>query len=410
MKPDIVICGGGLVGASLAAALASQRMRLTIVEPRDLIVALTADQVRLPTLALSTSSQQILQGIGIWSTLSKQAVPIASLHISHRGLFGRACFHADQHQVDALGFVVPGKLVLRALYDFLQQHDNVRFCFGAKLSQLQTDVTGAYYELTDEHGQLQVGHADLLVAADGAQSSARGLLGIRQHSHDYQQHAIVAHAATDKPHQYTAYERFIKGGAIAVLPLAKNQVATIWVAPNADFTRLQALSDQAYAALLQQQLGSRLGKLQLITARHNYPLRYQVSDEQIRPAAVLLGNASHSLHPIAAQGFNLSLRDVAVLAETIASAQALGDDVGSDAVLQRYLAARQNDQRFIIRFTDLLSKWVHRSSPGFNLLMSASLLLLDNFPALRRQFAKPMLGLAGRLSRLAAGAPLVGEH
>jgi 2-octaprenyl-6-methoxyphenol hydroxylase len=246
--------------------------------------------------------------------------------------------------------------------------------------------------------------ARLLVAADGAQSAVRGALGIEASVSDYGQHAVVAHVDTARFHEHTAYERFTPTGPIAVLPIAEGRSAVVWTLAPDDARRVLALGDGAFIAELQRAFGLRLGRFTRIGRRQSYPLALTRSERLTASRAVILGNAAQALHPVAGQGFNLALRDVAMLAELLADAG--GSDPGDAALLERYAGWRAPDREAVIRFTDSLVRGFGVPLAPLKRLRGGALLLFDLLRPVKHEFARRTMGLAGRQPRLVRGLPL----
>ncbi|HEU5467963.1 MAG TPA: FAD-dependent monooxygenase, partial [Steroidobacteraceae bacterium] len=306
---DVAIAGGGMVGLSLAAALAELPLDVVVIEP----VAPDADaqpSFDSRTTALSAGSRRVLEGIGAWAAVAGGATPIRRIHVSERGAFGTAILTAEEQGVASLGYTVENRLLgesmrarVAALPRVRLRHARVTgIATGAGAVRIETDVGGTY-------------EARLVVAADGAQSAARALLGIGASVSDYGQHAIVAHVDATRFHDYTAYERFTSDGPIAALPIGEGRSAVVWTHEPVAARRALALDDRAFIAELQAAFGLRLGRFTRVGKRQAYPLALSRADRLTAPRAAVLGNAAQSLHPVAGQGFNLALRDVALLAE-----------------------------------------------------------------------------------------------
>ena len=250
------------------------------------------------------------------------------------------------------------------------------------------------------------GDARLLVAADGAQSAVRAALGIEASVSDYGQHAIIAHVDTAQFHDYTAYERFTPAGPLAVLPIGEGRSAVVWTLAPEAARRALGLDDRAFLAELQAAFGLRLGRFTRVGKRQGYPLALTESERLTAPRAVILGNAAQTLHPVAGQGFNLALRDVAMLAELLAEA---GDgDPGAAPLLERYAAWRTPDRRAVIRFTDALVRGFGLPFAPVRHARGQGLVLFDLLRPVKHEFARRTMGLAGRQPRLVRGLPLAG--
>jgi 2-octaprenyl-6-methoxyphenol hydroxylase len=395
---DVAIAGGGMVGLSLAAALAELPLDVVVIEP----VAPEADlqpSFDARTTALSSGSRRVLEGIGVWPGIAGQATPIRRIHVSEQGAFGTASLTAAEQGVASLGYTIENRLLGRALRDRAGAMPRLHLCpsgvrdlqTGKDSVQLRTDAGDSFA-------------ARLVVAADGAQSAVRKSLGIEASVSDYGQHAIVAHVDTARFHDYTAYERFTPTGPIAVLPIAEGRSAVVWTLAPDDARRAIALDDGAFIAELQRAFGLRLGRFTRVGRRQSYPLALTRSERLTAPRAVILGNAAQALHPVAGQGFNLALRDVAMLAELLADP--VGGDPGDAALLERYAAWRAPDREAVIRFTDALVRGFALPLGPLKRLRGGGLLLFDLLRPVKHEFARRTMGLAGRQPRLVRGLPL----
>jgi 2-octaprenyl-6-methoxyphenol hydroxylase len=404
MRCDIAIAGGGMVGLSLAAALADLPLDVVVIEP---VAPEAAEQPSFDarTTALSGGSRRVLEGIGVWQAVAAEATPIRRIHVSERGTFGFARLSAEEQGVAALGYTIENRLLGRSLRDRCAAIARLTLCRSA-VRELSLDE-GANRIVTDQGQEFS---ARLVVAADGAQSKVRSAIGIDATASEYGQHAVIAHVDTERFHDYTAYERFTPGGPIAVLPIAEGRSAVVWTLLPAAATRALALPDADFIAELQQAFGMRLGRFTRVGRRQSYPLALTRSGRQSARRAVVIGNAAQGLHPVAGQGFNLGLRDVATLAEVLADAIAeLGPamDPGADQLLERYTRWRQPDRQAVIRFTDSLVRGFGQPLAPLRAARATGLLLFDLMSPVKREFARRTMGLAGRLPRLVRGLPLV---
>ncbi len=396
MRCDVAVAGGGMVGLSLAAALAELPLEVAVVEP----VAPDADEqpsFDSRTTALSSGSRHVLEGIGAWPALATRATPIRRIHVSERGSFGSAILEAGEQGLPALGYTIENRLLGRALRERVAGLGQVRL-IPARVAALETRAD-AVQLATDAGGTVE---ARLVVAADGAQSSARAALGIDARVADYGQHAVIAHVDTSRFHDYTAYERFTEAGPIAVLPIVEGRSAVVWTLASEAARRVLALDDAAFLAGLQQAFGLRLGRFTRVGRRQAYPLALTTAERIVAPRAAVLGNAAQSLHPVAGQGFNLALRDVAMLAELLAE----GGDPGTPALLARYAEWRAPDRAAVVRFTDALVRGFGLPLGPLRRVRGQGLVLFDLLRPVKREFARRTMGLAGRQPRLVRGLPL----
>lgn len=402
---DVVISGGGLVGASLACALAALPLRVALVEAVP-IASAAQPSFDDRTIALSRSSRIILDGIGAWGAVAALATPIRRIHVSERGRFGSAVISAEQQGVDALGHVVASRDLGAALWARLGAAPGVEvFCPGS----LQAPTAGqAQVSMTLEAGQGGgTLHGRLLVVADGARSSLRQALGIAATERSYEQTAVVGNVAiAGAPSSSTAYERFSAEGPLALLPFRDGRYVFVLARPPAAAAAALALDDAAFLRLLQDSFGHRLGDFVQLGRRSAYPLSLVQAQAITAPRAAVIGNAAQGLHPVAGQGYNLGLRDVAALAEVVADAVRSGVDPGGAATLAHYAELRRRDQRNVIGFTDGLIRLFGLAAPGMGPARGAGLLLFDMLPGAKRALARHTMGMAGPMTRLARGLPL----
>jgi 2-octaprenyl-6-methoxyphenol hydroxylase len=403
----VAICGGGLVGATLAVALAQLDLKVTLLEshPFGSIDQPSFDE---RTTALSNGSRRVFQGLGIWSLIEREATPIRRIHISDKGRFGFARIEAQQQGLEQLGHVVVNRTLGAALWQRLQA-SKVEIVAPAKV--IGVDLAGTYRKVICERasGERMSVEAQLVVAADGARSIARESAGIGAATWEYDQTAIVTNVLTQRFHDYVAYERFTPTGPIAVLPMSDGRSGIVWtLAPDAA-REIVALADDAFLAKLQENFGFRLGRLTRVGRRQTYPLSLTRSEAHTAERLAVIGNAAQALHPIAGQGFNLGLRDVASLAEVLADARQAGIafDAGDGLLLQRYCSWREADRGEIVRFTDALVRVFMQPFAPIKLLRDVGLLAFDLLPPAKAAMSQLSLGAAGRVPRLARGAPLV---
>jgi 2-octaprenyl-6-methoxyphenol hydroxylase len=401
---DVAIVGGGLVGASLALALAPLGLRIALVE------AVARGEPEQPsfderTTALANGSVRTFRTLGVWQGMERDATPIHRLHVSERGRFGVARIDAAQQGLPALGFVVPNWAMGRSLIAALDATPGIEMLAPARVAGTELLAEERRIEVATAGGTRSL-QAKLVVAADGARSTLRELVGIGAEQWDYDQTAIVATATTQRFHDHVAYERFTPHGPIAILPLRDGRCGIVWTNRPEESTRLLALDDAGFARELQDAFGMRLGRFVQVGRRQSYELALTRAAAHVAPRLVIVGNAAQGLHPIAGQGFNLGLRDAASLAEVVAEALADGDDPGGERALNAYADWRDQDRRRIVAFTDGLVR-VFGSPLGLvRGLRGLGLLAFDALPPAKSALARLSVGAAGRVPRLARGVPL----
>lgn len=400
---DVAIAGGGLVGLSLAVALGELPLSVVVIEPIPASAALQPSFDARMT-ALAPGSRRVLEALGVWAGVAGQVTPIRSICISDAGSGGFARLAAAEQGLEVLGYTVENAVLGQAL--------RARAAKLPRLRQLAAAATGLQAgtdrrQVTTSGGMIVA--ARLVIAADGADSALRPALGIETRVRDYGQQAIVVNVATGRFHAQVAHERFTPAGPIAALPATGGRVTFVWTLPQAEALRVLALDDAGFLAALQRAFGFRLGRLLQAGRRVAWPLALTEAVRTSAPRALLLGNAAQSLHPAAAQGFNLALRDVAALAEVLADELAEhgpGADPGAPRAAARYVAWREADRRGAIRFTDSLVDLFGSGRPLLRAARGAGLLLFDLVTPLKREFGRRVMGLAGTQPRLLRGLPL----
>ena len=388
---SLAIIGGGLVGASLALALqegARERgWRIHLIEPFEPGHEYQPSYDARST-ALSYGTRLIYQRLGLWERIAERAEPILRIHVSERGRFGAARLDARNEAVEALGYVVENAWIGHCLWQALDDEVVVRHC-PAEVERLEPGTAG--YRLSFTDGQRL--ECALTVLADGGRSSLREQLGIQVARRPYAQTALIANITPGKPHGGLAFERFTEDGPMALLPLQDHRCALVWTRSPADATRLAKAHESVFLAELQDAFGYRLGALQQVGARHLYPLTLIEAEEQVRSGLVVLGNAAHSLHPIAGQGYNLSLRDVDALSAALLRSEA---PLGDLALLQEYARRQRFDQRLTVGFSDQVTRLFGDSGRLVATGRNLGLLGLDLAPVAKRWFARQAMGLGTR--------------
>ena len=391
---DVLIIGGGLVGASLACALESSGLSVHVVETWPL-KSDSQPSYDDRTVALSWGSRCIFEGMGLWDAMADRVEAIKTIHISDKGHFGATRPRHDEEGVEALGYVAENRVLGEVLYQRLQQNSHLELHCPAELISIEQKADRTVALIKQDKQETSVS-ARLLVAADGVVSQVRELLHIGSSSQDYGQSAVIANVTPGYRHNNIAYERFTDQGPIAFLPMTANRCSVVWTVPAEQAEALMALDDQDFLQQLQQRFGFRLGYLQKTGKRQLYPLRLIETTQVVRDRVVIVGNAAHSIHPVAGQGFNLALRDIAILAELIAASS----DPGDSSTLQTYVERREDDARRVYRFTDGLVKIFSNNNAPLGHLRAAGLVAVGLVAPLRHQLARQSMGLSGRASAL----------
>jgi 2-octaprenyl-6-methoxyphenol hydroxylase len=402
---DILIIGGGMVGASLARALSDCRLKIGVVEP------FSFDTDEQPSydervIALAYGSKRILEAMGSWEQIGPNAEPIRQVHISDRGHFGVTRIDHTEEGVEALGYVVAARALGQDLSRQLQDAENIDLLCPARFHALHEAGDHIRTEILID-GTLKPIKTRLLVAADGGNSLVRKQLEIPVREKTYGQTGIIANITPAKPGEGIAYERFTDSGPLAMLPMTENRYSLVWTAWDDDVEAIMGLEDADFLEGVQQRFGYRLGRLVKTSRRIAYPLKQMMAEELIRPQVVLIGNAAHTVHPVTGQGYNLGIRDVAVLAEVILDSLKAGGDIGGLNCLQRYAEWRQPDHKRVAEITDSLALLFANPWSPLSHARSLGLVGLDLLPGIKHLVARQFMGLGGKLPRLARGLPLV---
>ena len=391
-----------MIGSSLALALAPLGLRVAIVEvvPRAASSQPSFDD---RSTALSRSTQRMFEAMGLWEDILSAATPITHIHVSDRGRFGFAHIEAQEQGVEALGYVVINRILGGVLQRSLDAVSNLNIVCPARIVSAKLGPAEAVVTVDQDGAQRDL-TCGLLVAADGTNSSVRSMIGITADQVSYKQRAVIGNLLPELPMQNRAYERFTEHGPLAILPVAEGRAGFVWNVQERDADRVLSLSDEDFLAELQQAFGNRLGTFSRVGKRASYALSLSKALRLTAQRAVLVGNSAHGLHPAAAQGFNLGLRDVAALCDCIADRR---DDVGDAELLSRYAKWRRSDQKKLVHFTNGLVHLFGHSAGPVKSLRNLGMLGFDLIPGVRKTFAKHTMGLAGRLPRLSRGVPLI---
>jgi 2-octaprenyl-3-methyl-6-methoxy-1,4-benzoquinol hydroxylase/2-octaprenylphenol hydroxylase len=378
--PDVAVVGGGMVGAATALALARAGFDTVLLEARAPTPWQPQDEVDLRVVGLAPSSIALLDDLGVWPSIREaRAAAYAHMHVWDAASGAVIDFDAAAEGRRELGFIVENNLVQWMLWQALEAAGVRRACPSAVQS----------FEAREDHVRLQLADGEtlsaaLLVAADGSASPLRQLAGIGTRGRDYAQRAVVAHVHTERSHESTAWQRFLPDGPLALLPLADGRSSLVWSLPDDQAQRVLALDDAAFCDALGVASDFRLGRVTGTTARASFPLKLQLAERYQADRFVLLGDAAHAVHPLAGQGVNLGLRDVAELRDTLLAARAAGRDIGAAHVLRRYARRRRSaDTLDALGFDALARAYAWQSSP-LVAARSAGIRLLDRLTPLKR--------------------------
>lgn len=404
---DIVIAGGGMVGVSLALQLGAtlpDNVRILLVEGFPFP---TANPESRPdyhpsfdarSTALSFGSRLIYEQIGVWNDLEQWLCPIETIHVSNKGRFGSALMKAVDYGWPALGYVVENAWLGNSLIQSLYRQGRVELLSPSKVIEASPADGHVNLKIEGELSTREV-EAGLLLVADGANSGLREQLGVAVEEKLYRQHAIVANVAFAQDHRGCAYERFTDEGPVAFLPLLPTRVGEhraglVWTLSPDQAEHLQDCDETEFLSALQARFGYRLGRMTQVGDRHQYPLALVQSAEQVRNNIVVMGNAAHALHPVAGQGYNLALRDVAALGEVLAKAAKAALPMGGLDILSQYEQRQKVDQARTVQFSDKLPALFMNSDPLLGLVRDLGLSGLDILPTAKRQFVRQAAGMA----------------
>ena len=395
-----------MVGASMACALAGSNMKIAVIE------AFAPESGDSPsfderTIALTYSSRQIFTGLGIWDGIAAtgEAWPILDIEVSDRGHFG-GC-HLSHHDVGApaLGYVVPLRIAGQVLHEKIRTEDAIEFICPANVVRVDRAGDSVQAEVSSD-AVTRVLTSRLLIIADGGRSSLRDTLGFKPVVKVYKQSALVTTVQSDQAHHGRAYERFIGSGPLALLPMRDSDYAVVWTLEPGELEAFTSMSNERFLLKLQSAFGDRAGTFNNPGSRHIYPLSLARVAQSAEPRVVAIGNAAHLVHPVAGQGFNLGLKDVADLAEIIHRAAECNEDVGGAQLITKYARSRRRETENVLEFTDgMLGIFAAESFPlvvGRNL----GLLAIDKLPPVKRALLRRTMGLHDRQSSLAAGLAL----
>jgi len=394
---DVIIVGGGMTGASLALLLKpaiEQGLKVALVEAH----AASAQQVSQPsfddrTTALSLGTQRIFSKIGVWPNMAGQACAIKHIQVSQQKQLGRIRLHAEDSQVEAMGYVLENRIMGQQLMSAMLKIPQLTLFTPAQVTSYKVDAKGAQLTILQQDETIEL-QGDLVVLADGANSEGCRQLGINQRRHDYEQNALVCNVSFDLPHDNWAFERFTMQGPMALLPMTANRFALVWCMGKEQSQQYLDMNDDAFKQALQQAVGHKLGRVNRSGERSSYPLSLVVAQEQIRRHVVVLGNAAHAMHPVAGQGFNLALRDTQALAKQISEYWS-DHSIGSLDVLNRYLSNQMKDQKITIGLSDGLPKAFTQSGTGWSLLRAMGMSVMDVTPVAKKLFTRQAMGLVG---------------
>ncbi|MGE8572851.1 MAG: 2-octaprenyl-6-methoxyphenyl hydroxylase [Acinetobacter amyesii] len=400
MQQEVIIVGGGMVGLSLALMLAKDKIGVKLLEA---IKYPNYDDANLEPYhssfdarnsALSRRTVQIYQELGLWDALQEHATPILEVNITEQGSFGKARLKAEQEKVESFGQVIENAWLGRVLLTEVKKQQFIELIDGVQVTSLTQDADHAYIEAKRAEEQLKL-QSKIVIAADGRDSFCRKALGIGASVHDYDQVAIVTTVQTSKPHGHVGFERFSPLGPLALLPLpGEYRRSVVWPVPKGtEGEWMGDENDQHFLDALQETFGDRAGKFQKTGKRFSFPLSQVLAEKQAVGRVVLMGNAAHTIHPVAGQGFNLCMRDAYVLRRYLKEQAEKNADLGDAAMLLDYEKSRLTDQQRVIKFCDSVVRGFSNQNPFLKLIRNTGLVAFDTIPGIKPLVANYAMGL-----------------
>lgn len=400
-RTQIAIVGGGLIGPALALALKGAGFDVRLLDAQPIAVRSDPD-FDGRAYAVSLASQGLFEMLGVWEAVADHAQPITDIHVSEGGA-PDPLLHFNPRELDEsrFGWIVEDRWLRNALLTRLGDAE-VDHLAPVNVTGLTRQPTGAEVAIRD-HAPLR---ADLVVAADGRRSSLAREAGIRRLGWSYAQNGLVNAIEHERGHDGVAHQSFFPGGPFAVLPLPGNRSSLVWSERRAEAERLAALPDAAFETEIARRIGGRLGEIKLVGKRWSYPLDLTLATRFVDDRLALIGDAAHGVHPIAGQGMNLGLRDVAALAEVLTDAARIGEDIGALPVLARYQQWRRFDTTTMALGMDGLNRLFSNDFGPLSTLRQAGLRAVSGLGALRRGFMRQAIGAEGEIPKLLRGRPL----
>ncbi len=395
LKSDILIAGGGLVGGTLACALAGAGFSVVVVDRQDPLAGLDAGfDGRASAIALS--SKHVLDQLGLWSLMASETQPINEIRVTDGSSPLFLHYDHDDIGTEAFGYMVENRSIRKALFKRMADLDNLTLCAPAHIEDLDRSDRGVRATLGDGT-QIK---ARLIIGAEGRVSPTRDAARIKLTGWPYHQTAIVCTVAHEFPHDGIAHEHFLPAGPFAILPLTENRCSIVWTEKDALVEPIMALDEADFLAELSVRFGDFLGQVKVIGRRWAYPLSLQYAERSTDTRLVLAGDAAHGMHPIAGQGLNMGLRDVATLAQVLTDARRLGADPGDAMVLEKYQRWRRFDNTLMLAMTDMLNRLFSNNMPPLRLARDVGLAAVNKMPPLKKLLMRHAMGTVGDLPRL----------
>ena len=396
---DIIIAGGGLNGATMALGAAKLGLSTLVIDANPNHFQMQ-EHFDGRCYALALTSVRLMRTLGLWAELSKHAQPMLDIKVFD-GSVGQGpspfFLHFDHNEIEEgpMGHMVEDRHLRPVLQDAIRRSEKITYLTQTKIIDQRVDERGITVTCDD---QTTYG-AKLLIGADGRQSETATRAGIRRTGWRYEQTALVCAIEHERPHNGIAYQYFMPAGPLAILPLCGDRCSIVWSETPENATTIMSLGDADYLDILRPRFGSFLGEIALAGQRFSYPLGLTMANDFIAPRVALIGDAAHGIHPIAGQGLNAGLRDIAVLCDVIQSACERGEDFSSPAVLDRYQEWRRFDNQTLAFATDSFNRLFSNNNPVLRFGRTLGMGLINKFPSARRSFIREAAGLSGELPR-----------
>ncbi|MCC3861682.1 UbiH/UbiF/VisC/COQ6 family ubiquinone biosynthesis hydroxylase [Pseudemcibacter aquimaris] len=401
INSDVLISGGGVVGMTLGYALAEHGVSVSLVDAIDIEASLS-DEFDGRSYAISYAPYVMLKTIGLWDKIGHEAQPIDEIHVTDGE--SPVFLHFDEKELGdgPLGQMVEVRHIRAGLYDAVKGHKNITLYAPDKIVSTE-NIAGGVDIVLESGAKIK---AQLLIGAEGRKSDLRAENGIKVRNWDYKQTGIVTTVEHELPHQGIAHEKFYPSGPFAILPLKGNRSSIVWCEPPERAKTIMGLNEAGFNAELKKKFGDFLGNVESIGLRWSYPLSMQLADDYTAERFCLVGDAVHGIHPIAGQGFNLGLRDIAALTEVLIDGKRIGADLGSELVLERYVHWRRTDNNMLALGMDGLTRLFSNDNPVITFARRAGIAAVEEMPSVKKFFMQHARGTVGKLPKLLKGETL----
>jgi len=396
LKTDFVIAGGGPVGLMLAIGLSQEGFKVVLaerfkpLEVTDEPLSGVKNSFDGRVLALSYGSKLALEKLNLWQLLSEHLTNIEHVHVSQKGYLGITKLHAQEANVPALGFSIQSSDLGQVLWQKASEQANITVLCPATLTQFTQDESAVMAEI-EVAGQLVHVEASMIVGADGTDSKVRQVLGLDLQEKSYDAFGVIAQIETELHPEGWSYERFTEEGPVALLPMKGHFHKAVMVCPSQQIDEIKSLNDEAFIARFADKMGERLGRFVSVSPRMAYPLKETYVEQMVSGRAILMGNASHTQHPVAAQGLNLGIRDIDEFLAYFRAPKGR-DNLNNMAFLNEYAAVRKQDHEKVMGLTDSLIQIFQHTSPIVGHLRGVGLMAMQAVPKLRKRFTRFAMG------------------